>query len=344
MSKYKAVHVVPEIFHYQIGGIATVATMLYKNKKSDELFIFVCKDKNKITDLPDDIIVVNLGDFVSVVKTLDYENIIFHNFTVCNLFLQNFKVTKNAWYVVHSNLIKEKEYPSCQLGEGEKEAFINCVQKCKCICISEYEKQLLIQNTGKNKKDIRVIHNGFDFNGSDIKREPIKDTFGYIGRIDERKGLDKLCEAFKTIPSKRLFIAAGGKANYSKSFLKEVVKHQSTNIIPLGFCSGDRKETFFSSIEALIVPSLYEPFGMIVLEAIQKEVPIIATKTGGIVEILGEDYPFYLDINDKSSLEKCIDKLQTLSDEDKKSLVLSLKSIGKDKFSCKNMIKKYRKL
>jgi 1,4-alpha-glucan branching enzyme len=62
----------------------------------------------------------------------------------------------------------------------------------------------------------------------------------------------------------------------------------------LGWCTASRLEAFFDRIDVLAIPSTYEPFGMVALEAMSRGVPVVCPRSGGLVEALG-DHAYYYD-------------------------------------------------
>ena len=74
-----------------------------------------------------------------------------------------------------------------------------------------------------------------------------------------------------------------------------------------GWCVGERKEIFLNSLDALVIPSLYEPFGYVALEAMQRGLPVICSKNGGLDEIL-EGYKYKFNPYVEGELEKAIDE------------------------------------
>ena len=81
-----------------------------------------------------------------------------------------------------------------------------------------------------------------------------------------------------------------------------------------GWCSGERKKSFLKSLDALIIPSLYEPFGYVVLEAMKEKVPVIVSSNGGMEEIVG-DYKYCFNPYLANDLERCIAEFQNDSIE-----------------------------
>jgi 2-polyprenyl-3-methyl-5-hydroxy-6-metoxy-1,4-benzoquinol methylase len=110
-------------------------------------------------------------------------------------------------------------------------------------------------------------------------------------------------------------------------------------IIFHGWCHGKRKNSFVDSLDALIVPSLYEPFGYVILEAMVHRIPLICSDRGGIKEIVG-NYRYRFDPYESDGLTNCIKKFQSdpieLIDEETSRLFERTTL-----FSVKNMVQEY---
>lgn len=344
----KTIHITTELFHINFGGIGTVCNELYLNKNEDEEFVLIVRKKgDDIKFIPNDVTVLDLEQ-MKYQAVFNADKIIIHNFSVAYEYIKQFG-SQNVYYVMHSNIVFERMYGTNLTAEDERK-FIEVINKCKVITVSDYEQDLL--NTSLTMKELDpidknnfiTIYNGItlEVNKTALKRNG---SLGYIGRLDERKGIFELCNQFKEIKNKKLLLATGGKGKFLEGFKIEFsnIINSSNNIVPLGYCSDKRKESFFNSIDALIIPSLYEPFGMTVLEAGIRNIPIIANKTGGIAEILGEDYPLYFDINNKDSLNNAINKFYSMNEEELLKIInATYDRIGK--FSVDNMINGYRNI
>ncbi|WP_341527222.1 glycosyltransferase family 4 protein [Nostoc sp. UHCC 0302] len=142
-----------------------------------------------------------------------------------------------------------------------------------------------------NKVAVReVIHNAYQAptilpscKVSSLQGKPL--TLGYIGRIDQTKGIELLLQALEQIPQQDWELKVAGKAPDSyKDTLEK--RYPMPNVRYLGFI---KPEEFFSNIDVLVVPSLWqEPLGRTVLEAYAHGVPVIGSNKGGIPEIIEE--------------------------------------------------------
>ncbi|WP_300747917.1 glycosyltransferase, partial [uncultured Brachyspira sp.] len=112
------------------------------------------------------------------------------------------------------------------------------------------------------------------------------DHFIYIGRIEKPKNLENAVLAFKLllekIDNKNLKFIIAGKGRYEK-YLKNFVKkiNLENNIIFKGFISEEYKKELLNRSYALVMPSINEPFGLTVIEALYCScISIISNKSG----------------------------------------------------------------
>ena len=109
-----------------------------------------------------------------------------------------------------------------------------------------------------------------------------------------------------------------------------------------GWCVGERKENFLKSLDALIIPSLYEPFGYVALEAMKQGLLVISSNNGGLDEILS-GYKYKYSPYEEGALEKIINEF--INDDE--SVLTTQQSILLDnlkRFTVKNMINDYNKI
>ncbi|MBL7206831.1 MAG: glycosyltransferase [Candidatus Aenigmarchaeota archaeon] len=120
------------------------------------------------------------------------------------------------------------------------------------------------------------------------KRKETK-TFNilFVGRIDERKGLDIILNIAKELKGKldyRIDIIGTGPDKLMKK-----MKRKDLDIHIHGFLKEERFE-FFSNADCLLAPSIWpEPFGMVILEAMNFGLPIITMKNTGMSELVEEN-------------------------------------------------------
>jgi len=126
---------------------------------------------------------------------------------------------------------------------------------------------------------------------------------GYLGTLATKKGIEWLIKQFNTLTTPAYLIIAG---NGEKQY-EEKLRASVTNPA-ISFIGYTDPTTFYSMIDVLVVPSLWqEPLGMVAIEALANHVPVIANKVGGLKETVQDGYNgLWCDDQDPDSLAKAI--------------------------------------
>ena len=192
--------------------------------------------------------------------------------------------------------------------------YILTTASCVITC-SNYLKTRLLHVMDTDK--VKVLYNVINFNKliySEVGRNKIrklhnlKDEFlyGYIGRISQEKGVLELVKAFKKRyhKNKKLKLMIIGDTlfkNTGSKYLNLVNKEISDisdAVICTGSISNDKINEYMSAIDALVIPTICEEaFGIVAAEGLACERPILATQSGGMVEILNEGTALIIDKN-----------------------------------------------
>jgi glycogen synthase len=144
-----------------------------------------------------------------------------------------------------------------------------------------------------------VIPNGVDLS---IFRPPHPasrraHTILFVGRLVDQKGVDLLLQAFRVLlfklPSARLIIAGDG---YQMLYLEKLCRYLgiSDEVRFLGWQTGSSLIHLYQGARAVAMPSRYEPFGLVALEALACATPVVASETGGLAEIISDGVQGYL--------------------------------------------------
>jgi glycosyltransferase involved in cell wall biosynthesis len=112
------------------------------------------------------------------------------------------------------------------------------------------------------------------------KDTPVR-SFGYLGSNSRRKNVTGLIAVIKSVDIEDIQLHIAG-------FEQSSTVGCDARIIWHGYVDGDEREAFFTSIEVLVLPSLADPWGLVVNEAIDRGCLCIVTKTCGSVEIVGQ--------------------------------------------------------
>ncbi|WP_417899601.1 glycosyltransferase [Bacillus haimaensis] len=190
------------------------------------------------------------------------------------------------------------------------------------IVCSEYMEKELQREFAFRKEKLAVIPNGVSKVEEIEESESIKlllERYSHqrivlaLGRMVPEKGFDIFLDAaaiiLKDYPD-CLFVA-GGKGPLLDTYRKRVTRMGlERSIIFVGFLYEQEKNTILKYCDLMVVPSHYEPFGIVALEAMVAAKPVVASRTGGLASILDDNYSgLYFDPGDVEQLAGQIAKL-----------------------------------
>ena len=181
------------------------------------------------------------------------------------------------------------------------------------IAVSLHVKNVISDMT---QSQICVIQNGIDF--EDIHNvQPHKSieypSILFVGGLSKVKGIDTLLNAVPIIRKKILnlcvYIAGSGP---EEKKLKELVKELNIeeNVNFLGYVSEIEKYSYYKSADVCVFPSIYEPFGIVLLEAMACGKPVVASNVGGIPFVVEEGKTGLL--FESGNVEDLADKIMTI--------------------------------
>lgn len=119
----------------------------------------------------------------------------------------------------------------------------------------------------------------------------------FVGRLVPQKGVDTLLSAFSVLlrrcPESRLVIAGDG---FFELYFQRLARHLGIpdRVSFLTWQTGEPLIHLYQRARIVVVPSYYEPFGIVALEAMACGRPVVASKVGGLEEIIDQGVQGYL--------------------------------------------------
>ncbi|MEE3242882.1 MAG: glycosyltransferase family 4 protein, partial [Candidatus Thermoplasmatota archaeon] len=193
-------------------------------------------------------------------------------------------------------------------------------------CVSKHERDMLVSEIGLEHENIRIIYNGI--NWEDWKEIPdpeifrqeypnISDKFViFAGRLATNKGIPDLIEAMSLLKSVGDvdLVLMGADMGLGRD-LDKIAESKNVRMRRIGHVEDDIYRSALSATSVLVLPSEYEAFGIVLLEAAAAATPVIGTRVGGIPEAMSdEENGFLVGYNDPRVLS---DKLSLLLDDEK---------------------------
>lgn len=188
----------------------------------------------------------------------------------------------------------------------------------RIIAVSQATKDDLVQHYRVPPSNITVVHHGLSSEHFSPVTDPATraactarygisgDYFLYVGTIQPRKNLLRLIEAFAQVlreergsPSstatatarpRRLSLVLAGKKGWLTAAIEQRVAELDIkdNVQFIGYVDDDALPALMSGARAFVFPSLYEGFGMPVLEAMACGTPVLTSTTSSLPEVAGD--------------------------------------------------------
>ena len=301
--KKKVVHI---ISLSAIGGVQTSFVSYYniaKNKSKYDHLIYSFNRLNEFFDIPKKkhkILNFNIFNWINLIFHICSKDscIHFHNK------LANKKILILLKFLPYKKIIFH-EYGSAWSSKSNSLKLYQKSEKISTtiIACSKAARILLNKKFKISKNKIKVVyHTGLLKKNQNLKLKDIRysDSFsvGFIGRFDSPKGAHLFVKVAKQLPKINFYLAGYGPLMKSLTIQSKGFK----NIIFLGV--KDPMD-FIPRIDLLVVPSIREPLGNIVIEAGFCNKPVIASKVDGITEIIKDSISgILIEPKEKISLSK----------------------------------------
>ncbi len=212
------------------------------------------------------------------------------------------------WADSIDNLVFPKEYEKRLMEEPHRADY--------CFAASDFTKQSLIYDGIKEEK-IKMLplcfnHNLIDYNPNFLTKQNRKLKVLYCGTITQRKGVKYLLDAFEHLDRSNVELTFIGNVQGSG---QEFFKHKNLyNYIP-----AINQESLFKTYknyDVLILPTIFEGFGLVILEAMAAGLPVITTRHSFGFELI-KDYQngLLIEIRDSNAIKNAIEYYINLDDE-----------------------------
>jgi glycogen synthase len=170
------------------------------------------------------------------------------------------------------------------------------------IAVSEGTKQEVLDNFDVDPEKVKVIYNGIDLKQYvPVKETDVLDHYNidstkpyvlFVGRITRQKGIIHLVNAIQYIHEDTQVIVCAGApdtpeiAAEMKHSINEVMEERKNVVWIEEMLSKDKVIQLYTHAAVFCCPSIYEPFGIINIEAMACETAVVASAVGGIKEVV----------------------------------------------------------
>lgn len=175
------------------------------------------------------------------------------------------------------------------------------------------EPHLKILKKLKYKKDYQIVSGVgipniyYQVKNTSLRKNDISNSFLFIGRLVKEKNIFLLLKAFSKLPHLNLTIVGSGPLEL------KLKKYATKNVTFIGHVDNSKLNKILSNHNSLILPSLSEPWGLVIEEAIINNLPVIVSSYVGCNIDLVQKYNFGIVFNN-NNIESLIDKIQCMLD------------------------------
>lgn len=158
------------------------------------------------------------------------------------------------------------------------------------VAVSQFYKDHLLHDLGvRTARRIEVLENPvqLESNQSGDQRKPAtRPIFLFVGRIQDAKGIDVLLNCLAKLKAEglhfRLEIAGGHHPSIGEEKFEQMLEFNGLQeeVVLLGYLNREQLKERMHCVHAVVVPSYFETFGMVGLEALTEGVPIIHSRVG----------------------------------------------------------------
>lgn len=195
-------------------------------------------------------------------------------------------------------------------------AFHRQVKEARAIvAVSDFTKARIVELSNIDPDRIHVIGCGVDPPAVGSISIPVQMAIDgppfcfYVGNIEPRKNLATLFEAWEVIarrhPGLRLIVA--GKKNYGPDLIAEASTRFGTAFSYVGMISEPEKWALLRAMQMLIYPSLYEGFGIPVLEAYRAARPALFSRSSSLTELALDERQMFDPLSAQDMIE-CVER------------------------------------
>jgi glycosyltransferase involved in cell wall biosynthesis len=213
----------------------------------------------------------------------------------------------------------------------------------RVIAVSHFSKDEIIKYTGVSPDKVDVVYEAANpAFGETVPVEKRKQLLSVLIPVDKpyllsvsntysHKNIHALVKAFgeimEKIPHNLVLV---GRSRLGEGEVQKALSSISdkNRVFRLQKLSMERLVSLYQGCDVFVFPSLYEGFGLPVLEAMMAGVPVLTTKKGSIPEV-GGDGVRYFNPSDSNDLSAKIQETLNLSQQDKNALIVRAKEIAK---------------
>ena len=316
--------------------------------KANKYFLFTDRDQEKDSDLAREIEKLELGSNFKIIFLNSPNRFWWNLWALPNYLRQNpvdifhtqyiapFWLPKNIKLVLTIHDISFNFFPK-YIKKSDlfflKTLLPRSIRRAdKIITVSQSEQEQIINFYKIQPEKIDFVYNGVDYENfakefSEEEKEKVRQKYNlpqkfllYIGTFQPRKNIPVLIEAIKSLDIKLILAGNRNARNFDKKINEVIEKNNFQNkVIFPGWIDEEDKPALLQIADCFVFPSLYEGFGIPIVEAMAAGTPVISSNKTSLPEV-GKDGVLFCDPKNTDEFSKRI--YQAIADENLKADII----------------------
>ncbi len=232
-----------------------------------------------------------------------------------------------------------------------------CEKSDLIIAISEQTKEDIINFLGIDAQKIRLVYQGCDAQfyqePTELEKQNVRALYRlpekyvlYVGTVESRKNLATLVKALPLLPADIKLVVVGRETAYATTVKEEVAEQHLTNrVVFLNAVAFNHLPAIYRQAQVFCLPSLFEGFGIPVLEAINSHLPVVTSNISSLPEAGGKGQ-LYVDPTNEQEIAAAINRVLTDEALRKKMIAAGLEhaKFFREEHIAKNIWNVYKEL
>jgi glycosyltransferase involved in cell wall biosynthesis len=255
--------------------------------------------------------------------------------------------TKAKLFCTMHNIYFKKNWIDTLLFKVYRTLFL--LKKINVICISKCVYGHVVSKLKQKKEHSFLLNNAIPpIKLQGIKRSnPNTINLLFVGRLEKQKSISTLLQALHLLQNqslnKKLKLTIVGDGSYKKRLKELTIGLKIQNVVKF---VGSHQETqmFYTASDIFILPSIWEGFGIVILEAFRAKLPVIASDIEGPAELIQHNHNGVL--FEKQNHHQLAARISDLIDNEKKRIALGENGheTFKEKYHIRSYVSRLRKL
>ena len=190
----------------------------------------------------------------------------------------------------------------------------------RVIACSQRMRDAVITLFGSSPSAVDVIPNGINVAEWAVAEEDVEvarqrwsaheNLVVFVGRLEWEKGVQTLIDAMPLLATAHVHLVIAGTGSYEAALVEQTHELIDAGIITFtGWLPAQELHALQAAADVIVVPSRYEPFGLVALEAGALDVPVVVANTGGLSDVVDDGAAgFMFESGNAAALARAMDE------------------------------------